>query len=188
MQRRALLRYIASASAAFPLHRVRVWAQVRELPPQAVAALHQIGAAVLPASIGEPRIRSVVDAFVAWTRGYREDVPLAHGYGHPRLEKTGPTPVPKYLTQLDALDRAARARGGPFETLDRESQRVLLDRSLVTSGIRAMPPRPSGQHVVADLMAFYFRSSEANDDCYRALIQREVCRPIEVTVRRPQPK
>ena len=34
-------------------------------------------------------------------------------------------------------------------------------------------------------MAFYFRSSEANDDCYRALISREVCRPIELTTRRP---
>jgi len=187
MQRRTLLRYIASASAAFPLHRVRLWAQARELTPQAIAQLQQIGRVVLPASI-EPRIRSVVDGFVAWTRGYRENVPLAHGYGHPRLEKTGPTPVPIYLTQLDALDRAARAKGGQFETLDRESQRALLDGSLAAAGIRAMPPRPSGQHVVADLMAFYFRSSEANDDCYRALIQREVCRPIEVTVRRPQPK
>jgi len=188
MQRRTLLRYMASASAAFPLHRVRVWAQARELTPQAIAMLHQIGAVVLPASIGEPRVRSVVEGFVAWTRGYREGVPLAHGYGHPRLEKTGPTPVPGYLAQLDALDRAARARGAQFETLDRESQRALLDRSLAAAGIRAMPPRASGQHVVADLMAFYFRSSEANDDCYRALIQREVCRPIEVTVRRPPPK
>jgi len=41
--------------------------------------------------------------------------------------------------------------------------------------------------VVADLMAFYFRSSEANDDCYRAMINREVCRPIAITTRRPQP-
>ena len=30
-------------------------------------------------------------------------------------------------------------------------------------------------------MAFYFRSSEANDDCYHALINREVCRPIAIT-------
>jgi hypothetical protein len=48
------------------------------------------------------------------------------------------------------------------------------------------PPRPSGQHVVADLMAFYFRSSDANDDCYNALINREVCRPIAITTRRPE--
>jgi len=54
--------------------------------------------------------------------------------------------------------------------------------------VRGLPPRPSGQHVVADLMAFYFRSSEANDDCYHALINREVCRPIAVTIRKPEPK
>ena len=36
-------------------------------------------------------------------------------------------------------------------------------------------------------MAFYFRSSEANDDCYSALINREVCRPIAITTRKPAP-
>ena len=34
-------------------------------------------------------------------------------------------------------------------------------------------------------MAFYFRSSEANDDCYKAQINREVCRPIAITTRKP---
>jgi hypothetical protein len=188
MHRRTLLRYIASASATFPLHRVRLWAQARELPPQAIAMLHQIGLAVLPASIGDVRIRSTVDGFVAWIRGYREDVPLAHGYGHPRLQKSGPTPVPRYIGQIEAIDRAARDRGARFDSLDRETRRTLLDQSLTAAGVRVLPPRPSGQHVIADLMAFYFRSSQANDDCYRALIQREVCRPIEITIRRPEPK
>ena len=55
------------------------------------------------------------------------------------------------------------------------------------AGVRNLPPRPLGQHVVADLMAFYFRSSEANDDCYQALINREVCRPIAITTRKPEP-
>ncbi len=42
--------------------------------------------------------------------------------------------------------------------------------------------------VVADLMAFYFRSSEANDECYKALINREMCRPIAITTRKPEAK
>lgn len=188
MHRRTLLRVIVSASAAFPLHRVRVWAQVRDLSSDSIALLHQVGTAVLPASIGQVRVRSTVDGFVAWTRGYREGVALAHGYGHPRLRKSGPTPVPRYIDQLEALDRAARAKGGRFDALDVETRRSLLDQSLTAAGVRSLPPRPSGEHVVSDLMAFYFRSSEANDDCYRALIQREVCRPIAVTVRRPEPK
>ena len=64
-----------------------------------------------------------------------------------------------------------------------------LDRVRVfaQAGVKALPPRPAGQHVVADLMAFYFRSSEANDHAYSALINREVCRPIAITTKRPRP-
>jgi hypothetical protein len=36
-------------------------------------------------------------------------------------------------------------------------------------------------------MAFYFRSSEANDLAYRARIGRQVCRTLELTTRRPAP-
>jgi hypothetical protein len=36
-------------------------------------------------------------------------------------------------------------------------------------------------------MAFYFRSSEANDQAYRARIGRRMCRTIELTTRRPAP-
>jgi hypothetical protein len=188
MHRRTLLRFIVSASAAFPLHRVRLRAQSSELSREAIATLHRVGATVLPRSIGDVRVRTVVDGFVAWTRGYREGVALAHGYGHPRLQKTAPSPVPKYLDQLTSLERSAREKGSRFDELDVETRRVLIDQSLAAAGIRTLPPRPAGTHVVSDLMAFYFRSSDANDDCYRALIQREVCRPIAVTIRRPEPK
>jgi hypothetical protein len=160
----------------------------RDLTADAVALLHQVGATVLPRSIGDVRVRTIVDGFVTWTRGYREGVALAHGYGHPRLRKSGPSPVPRYLEQLDAIARAARERGGRFDALDLEARRSLIDQSLSAAGVQTLPSHPSGTHVVSDLMAFYFRSSDANDDCYRALIQREVCRPIAVTVRRPEPK
>jgi len=74
-----------------------------------------------------------------------------------------------------------------WSTLDHETRRALLDAAFTKAGVRQLPPRPAGQHVVADLMAFYFRSSDANDDCYHALINREVCRPIAITTKRPQP-
>src|SRR5437773_12210144 len=104
MRRRTLLQWIASASAALPLSRVRLWAQARELTPTAVAQLHDIAPTVLPASLGADRVRGEVDRFVAWTRGYREGVALAHGYGHPRLQKSGASPVPGYIPQLASLD------------------------------------------------------------------------------------
>jgi hypothetical protein len=114
-------------------------------------------------------------------------VPLEHGYGHPRLRRSAASPVPTYIAQLAALDAAARAKGAAWGALDLETRRALLDASLAKANVRALPSRPSGQHVVSDLMAFYFRSSEANDTCYQAAISREVCRPIAITTRRPEP-
>jgi hypothetical protein len=187
MLRRTLLRWLASAAAFIPIARVRVFAQPRDLTPDAIATLREIAPTVLPASLGPQRINAVVDAFIAWTRGYREGVPLTHGYGHPRLQKSGASPVPRYVMQLDALAAAARAKGARWSALDLEMRRGLLDDALAGANVRNLPGRPAGLHVVADLMALYFRSSEANDECYRALINREVCRPIAVTTKRPEP-
>jgi hypothetical protein len=187
MHRRALLQWMAALPALLPLHRVRVFAQARELTPEAVAVLLDIAPTVLPGSLGAAGVRAIVDRFVVWTRGYREGVALAHGYGHPRLQRSGPSPVPGYVSQLAALDAEARARGGRWPTLELETRRTMLDAAFTRAGVRSLPVRPAGQHVVADLMAFYFRSTEANDECYRASINREVCRPIAITTRRPQP-
>jgi hypothetical protein len=188
MQRRTLLQWFAAVPAILPFESIRLFAQPRELPGAAIVELHEIAATVLPASLGADAVRTIADKFVAWTRGYREGVALTHGYGHPRLQKSGPSPVPGYVTQLAALAADARTRGGRWSSLDRGTQRALLDAAFTKAGVRNLPSRPSGQHVVADLMAFYFRSSEANDDCYKALINREVCRPIAITTRRPEPK
>jgi hypothetical protein len=188
IKRRTLLQWIASVAAVLPLERVRLLAQPRELTPDAIRFLHELAPTVLPASIGDARIRATVDRFVAWTRGYQEGIALAPGYGHPRLQKSGATPVPLYLTQLSALEADARARGARWPALDLDTRRSILDASIAKAGVRNLPQRPSGQHVIVDLMATYFRSSEANDDCYRAQIGRETCRTISVTLVKPQPK
>jgi len=188
MKRRTLLQSIAGLAALLPFERLRLFAQPRELTPQAIATLQDIAPTVLPSALGPARVRAIVDKFVAWTRGYREGVPLAHGYGHPRLVRSGPTPVPGYLSQLAALEDEARARGVGWSAMNQETRRAILDAAFTKAGVRNLPPRPTGQHIVADLIAFYFRSSEANDDCYNAIINREVCRPIAITVRKPEPK
>jgi hypothetical protein len=187
MKRRTVLQWLAAVPALLPFQSLRLLAQRRELTPDAIAALHAIAPTVLPSTLGGDRVRAIADKFVGWTRGYREGVPLTHGYGHPRLQKSGPSPVPAYIAQLAALMAEAKARGGSWAAIDTETRRALLDAAFTKAGVRNLPPRPIGQHVVADLMAFYFRSSEANDDCYNALINREVCRPIAITTRRPDP-
>jgi hypothetical protein len=187
MRRRTLLQWLAAATGALPFQRLRLFAQPRELTADAIAELHELALTVLPATLGDRGVRSVSDGFVAWTRGYREGVALAHGYGHPRLQKSGPSPVLVYMSQLAELAAAAKAKGARWSALDPETRRSILDAAFVKAGVRNLPPRPTGQHVAADLMAFYFRSSEANDDCYQALINREVCRPIAITTRKPEP-
>jgi hypothetical protein len=187
MKRRTLLQWFAAIPAFFSFDSIRLFAQPRELTTVAIAELREIAPTVLPTSLGTAGAGAVVDKFVAWTRGYREGVALAHGYGHPRLQKSGASPVPGYISQLSGLAEEARAHGSSWSALDRETQRTLLDAAFTKAGVRGLPARPSGQHVIVDLMAFYFRSSEANDECYNALINREVCRPIAITTRRPEP-
>ncbi len=186
MKRRTLLQWTATLAAVMPFERLRVFAQPRELTPEAIVELHEIAPTVLPTTLGAAQVRSITDKFVAWTRGYREGVALTHGYGHPRLQKSGASPVPGYVSQLAALGAAARGKGRRWSALDQETRRSLLDAAFTSAGVRVLPVRPIGQHVVADLMAFYFRSSEANDDCYNALINREMCRPMAITTKRPQ--
>src|SRR5262249_48553838 len=124
MKRRTLLQWIAGVAAALPFERLRLLAQPRELTPEAVAALHEIAPTALPAALGPAPTRALVDKFVLWTRGYREGVALAHGYGHPRLVRSGPTPVPAYLAQLRALEDDARAHGGRWRDLNQETHRT----------------------------------------------------------------
>jgi hypothetical protein len=187
MRRRTLLQWIVATMPALPVARVRLAAQTRELTPEAVAMLHAIGPTVLPASLGAPAVKAAVDRFVEWTRGYREGVPTSHGYGDPVLTRTKASPVPDYVAQLASLDAAAKRKGGAFQALDLETRRAVLDEALTAAGVRNIPGRPSGQHVVSDLMASWFRSSAANDQVYRAAILRQTCRPMQMTTRRPEP-
>src|SRR5437762_11720226 len=147
MLRRTLLRWIASAVAFVPIARVRLFAQPRELTPDAIATLRELAPTVLPAALGARRVDAVVDKFIAWTRGYREGVALAHGYGHPRLQKSGASPVPRYGAQLAALEAAARAKGARWSALDLDTRRALLDEAFKAASVRNLPGRPAGQHV-----------------------------------------
>jgi hypothetical protein len=185
MKRRHALRTLATAAALLPLSRVELRAD--ELPADQVFVLRDVAATVLPSSIGAAGHNEAVDNFLRWIREYKEGVALSHGYGEPRLVKSGPSPAPGYSKQIIALQQAAQARGGRFGALPLEVRRELLDAAFKGAEIRNLPGRPDGKHVVADLMAHYFRSSAANDLCYNARIGRNTYRAIRVTTVRPQP-
>ena len=185
MKRRQALQTLATAAAALPLMRVELRAD--ELPADQVFLLRDVAATVLPSAIGRKGQDEAVDQFLRWIREYKEGVALSHGYGEPRLIKSGPSPVPGYSKQISALQQAAQARGGRFGALSLAIRRELLDAAFKAADVRNLPGRPDGKHVIADLMAHYFRSSGANDLCYNARIGRNTYRAIRVTTVKPQP-
>ncbi len=185
MRRRAILRLIATGAAALPWMRVPLQAQ--ELDSDQVFLLRDVAATVLPSAIGRKGQDEAVDNFLKWIREYKEGVALSHGYGEPRLVKSGASPAPGYSRQITALQQAAQARGGRFGALPLDARRELIDTAFKSADVRNLPGRPDGKHVVADLMAHYFRSSAANDLCYTSRIGRNTYRAIRVTTVRPRP-
>jgi len=185
VKRREAIKTLTTAAAALPLMRVQLRAD--ELPADQVSILRDIAATVLPSAIGRKGQDEAVDNFLRWIREYKEGVALSHGYGEPRLVKSGPSPAPGYSKQITALQQAAQASGGRFGALPVDVRRELLDAAFKAADIRNLPGRPDGKHVVADLMAHYFRSSGANDLCYNARIGRNTFRAIRVSTVRPQP-
>jgi hypothetical protein len=194
MKRRRAIQTLASA-AALPLLRASLsndlaavaLAQTGDLTADQVFVLKDIAGTVLPSAIGRKGQDAAVDGFLTWIREYKEGVALSHGYGEPRLVKSGPTPAPGYARQIAALQQAAQSRGGRFGALPLPVRRELLEAAFAAAEVRNMPGRPDGKHVVADLMAHYFRSSSANDLCYNSRIGRNTYRAIRVTTVRPAP-
>jgi hypothetical protein len=191
VKRREAIKTLTTAAAALPLMRADLsataLAQADALPADQVLVLRDVAATVLPSAIGRVGQGEAVDNFLKWLREYREGVAFSHGYGEPRLVKSGPSPAPGYSKHIVALQQAAQSRGGRFGALPLDVRRDLLDAAFKAADVRNLPGRPDGKHVVADLMAHYFRSSAANDLCYSARIGRNTYRAIRVTTVRPAP-
>jgi hypothetical protein len=185
MKRRRAIQTLAAAAAALPL--MRLSAEAQDLSADHVFVLRDVAGTVLPSAIGRKGQDAAVDAFLRWIREYKQGVALSHGYGEPRLVKSGPTPAPGYAAQITRLQQAAQSRGGRFGALPIDVRRELLDSAFTSADVSNLPSRPDGRHVVADLMAHYFRSSGANDLCYNSRIGRNTYRAIRVTTVRPQP-
>jgi hypothetical protein len=171
VRRRSILRMLAASVGMLPLRPLQAWAQTVNFPGAQTATLEALAFIVLPASLGREGIRREVARFEGWVRNYREGADTDHGYGHTRVVPLPVSPAPIYMRQLEEL-QAALAAG------DDEKARAAILESLNRSDVRDLTPGPRGKNIVADLMSFYFRSSEANDLCYQAAIQRYECRGV----------
>jgi len=180
IRRRTILQWAANLGGALRLASVRAWAQAAGFPDNQEDTLRALAAVVLPAELGAAGVRRTADEFIRWVQGYRAGAEMDHGYGNTRLRSKGASPAPAYLRHLEAL-RPALLSG------DADARARAAAAALEQAGISDLPRTPDGRHVAADLMAFYFRSSEANDLCYRAAIGRDQCRGLPGSEQAPAP-
>jgi hypothetical protein len=185
MHRRALLRWLVSGAAAWPLRGIRLHAQAAALSDSSVPLLRALAPVVLPSALGAAGHNKVVGDFVQWLASYRSGAERNWGYGHPRKNVTPAIDAAAYQRQLNDLDQLARVRGSAFASLPLDARSAIVFEVLDSIKARTLPGAPTGAHVVTDFMSFYFSSAAANDLVYRARIGRTTCRGLTGADGRP---
>ena len=173
MYRRTLLRWLMASMTAFRPVFMRAQPPVEAFSARERSVLEGLANIVLPVSLGSGGSKKVADEFADYVRDYRAGADTEHGYGFTRVVPKPPSPAQRYAEQLRELP----------SPLTKDSVR----QALTQSGVKELPRVPEGKSVIADLMAFYFRSSEANDLCYRAAIRRDECRGLKGSDQTPAP-
>ncbi|MGI8499084.1 MAG: gluconate 2-dehydrogenase subunit 3 family protein [Gemmatimonadaceae bacterium] len=185
--RRAFLGRLAAACPAMAIIRLAHASAVEELrnDSQTLAAL---GESVLPSALGSAGVDAAVGDFRRWISEYREGAELLHGYGTSKLEYAGPTPATRWMAQLDALERRARARHrSAFGELSVDQRRALVREALIGEKLDGIPAVVRAPHVAVALLSHFYGSSAATDLCYQADIGRGQCRPLGTSTRKPLP-
>jgi hypothetical protein len=167
MQRRTFFKSLASNLTIALLPK---WSRAQLAAADQGASIQSIALIVLPTSLGAKRIGEVAAAFETWLGGYKAGADAGYGYGFTKLAVTGPDPALHYPDQLKQLDAAASAKGGSFASLNPAT---------------SIPNRPNGKHVAADLMAYFYSSSDGIDFCYDAAIRISDCRGLASSTKRP---
>jgi hypothetical protein len=183
--------FLASLASAVPLAVVvrRAHAATVEHLQTDAATLTALAETVLPAvALGKAGVSKAAIAFREWGTGYRESAELNHGYGTSRLRSSGPTPLTKWATQLDDLDKAAHgAHGKRFHEIAVPQRADLVRAALQGQRIDRIPAVSEASHVSLALIAHFYDSSVATDLCYQAQIGRQTCRPLSTSSRKPLP-
>ena len=187
LSRRAFLGALAAAVPAATLIRHAHAAAVDDIAASP-RALHALGEAVLPSELGRAGTLAAVSSFQRWIAGYRENAELVHGYGTSALETSGPTPATRWAAQLDALDRTARAEGvRSFAALSLERRRDIVRHELTTLKADRIGAIGRAPHVALALLAHWYDTPDATNRCYQVKIDKENCRPLTASSRKPLP-
>ena len=189
MKRRTLLQ-LAGALAAWPVAKLRAFAQPRSFTDDEKAALAALAEVALPASIGPAGRAAATQKFIAWHANYRMGADMGHSYGAATLRAGSPAPAAsRYAAEFSALDQAAHAESAvSFAAASRDIRRTVVEAALNTpQAVTRMPARPNGANLVADFMGLYFNSAAAFDQAYRANIGRNDCRSLDGSDQPPAP-
>lgn len=179
MRRRTLIQSVAGLAAILPIPRVRAWAAGTAFPGAQEDTLRTLAATVLPSSLGTAGTNEVAAEFADWIAGYRAGAEMSPGYGTPRVRYKGNSPAALFQRQLQALATGALASS------DLATRRQQLAAELERAGITDLSTVPRGEHVVADLMSFWFASPTAHDMAYQAAIGKDRCRTLESSAQMP---
>ena len=190
MRRRTLLKSLVTTFLAGPMARMRLYGRAQDLSAPQLAALGAIAEVVLPSAVGADGRDLVVERFATWVREYREGADMGHVYGFATLRRrSGPSPARNYPAQFDALDAAARERGGTtFAALPVDARRLVIEGVLnEPQRVTRLPSQPNGANLIADFMGLYYSSPEAWDLAYERRIGRDRCRSLDGSEERPAP-
>lgn len=163
-------------------------AQPRPTLPE--APLRALADVVLPvAELGEEGTAEAVRAFNVWVEGFEPAAELDHPYLTGELRYGPPHPGPRWAAQLEAMDLESSRRSGlSLAELTAEKRREFVQRALDRGGVASLPGSPAqADHVGVGLLAWFYRTSQANDLCYRAEVGRHLCRGIESLPEEPSP-
>jgi len=181
MLRRPFLQWILTtlAPAFFPRS---LRAQSESLSESDIATLREVAAVVLPTSLGRKLTDGIANDFVEWVRDYKAGAEVSTGYGSPSVRSLPPSPSTRYSEQLKLLNA-----GGSFAALDAAAKRNAISEALRQSGFDRLPARPNGKHIAADLMSYFYLTSEGQDLLYGAAIHRDECSGLASSSARPAP-
>lgn len=187
MRRRTLFRSALAAVFSFLTRRTIPSPVEENLAVEHEALLREVASVVLPSSLGRFRTDEIAEAFLKWVREYKPGAEMGSGYGTTRLQAKPPNPSKFYRTQLHLLESVAARQGASFAKLDPAAKRTIVEAALRDGGAIELPAQPNGKHVAADLMSYFYSSSDGLDFLYNAAIQRDGCRGLPSSADHPTP-
>ena len=185
-QSAALVSGITAASCA-PPSEAPAAGSPRELER---TTLEAVGRIVLPKkALGDDGISAVLDDFAGWLSGFEPVAELDHPYlWTDEIAYGPPDPAPLWKSQLEALELEATKRHEMrYSELSVEAQRAILDRQMPRDVGAELPYAGAAPHVAIGVLAYFYRTSKANDLGYGAAIEKQTCRGLDSGPDEPAP-